>query len=119
MRAAGTSMRGAGWSRRAGCSGGEQWAVWPAGARPARLQDGGRGGRRHTAVTAAARRLRLPTASGNYSGMLACFFVGLVSCLSWKSSRSSQITRRVSRGLRIPSTKPRSAAMMGLANFSS
>jgi hypothetical protein len=56
--------------------------------------------------------------SGLHSGILPCFFAGLVSRLFSSESNASINRARVSRGMRISSTYPSSAARYGLANLS-
>lgn len=58
-------------------------------------------------------------ATGGYSGMLPCFFAGSDSRLFRSMSRARMSRGRVSRGSITSSTKPFSAAMYGLLNFSS
>jgi hypothetical protein len=54
-----------------------------------------------------------------HSGMFPCFFGGLVSRLSARSSRAAISRGRVSDGRMTSSTYPRAAAMYGFANRSS
>ena len=69
---------------------------------------------------ASRRTLSVIMSAGNpYSGMLPCFFGGLLWFLLRHISRAHISLRRVSRGMMTSSMSPRSAVRYGLENSSS